>query len=341
MIYSFRVDILKDYVKAGEALARDCTIKFDETAEVTRGIQFDMSLDHIKMSSISFDRFTQRFRPVLTIDGVDFPLGVYMATTTPETLSPTGSYMQVEGYDETMILKQAKTDRRTYYPAGTLYFDVINDLMAQCGLVNIIAESNALTLANDREYELGTTYLSIINELCDEMNYEHVYADLSGYFHFARKVDRTTADTAYTDVKQLRMIKPIKRNTDIYELPNVIVGVVSNPDRSKMMYRAENNNLASAISIPRRGYKIVQVLKLDNTADATTLKEYVDRMLLNAMQTTEVVEFDTMAEGGHEYGYMVSVDTALLEGLYRETGYTIKIGRTARMTHRLERKLYV
>ena len=247
MIYSFRVDILKDYVKAGEALARDCTIKFDETAEVTRGIQFDMSLDHINMSSIAFDRFTQRFRPVLTIDGVDFPLGVYMATTTPETLSPTGSYMQVEGYDETMILKQAKTDRRTYYPAGTLYFDVINDLMTQCGLVNIIAERNALTLANDREYELGTTYLSIINELCDEMNYEHVYADLSGYFHFARKVDRTTADTAYTDVKQLRMIKPIKRNTDIYELPNVIVGVVSNPDRAKMMYRAENNNLSSAI----------------------------------------------------------------------------------------------
>lgn len=341
MIYSFRVDILKDYVKAGEALARDCTIKFDETAEVTRGIQLDMSLDRIKMSSIAFDRFTQRLRPVLTIDGVDYPLGVYMITTTPETLSPTGSYMQVEGYDETMILKQAKVDGRVYYASGTPYFTVINDLMTQCGLVNIIAESNSLTLATAREYELGTAYLDIINELCDEMNYEHVYADLSGYFHFARKVDRTTADTAYTDVKQLRMIKPIKRNTDIYDLPNVIVGVVSTPDRSKMMYRAENNNLSSAISIPRRGYKVVQVLKLDNTADATTLKDYIDRKLLQAMQTTEVIEFDTMAEGGHEYGYMVSVDTALIEGLYRETGYTIKIGRTARMTHRLERKLYV
>ena len=71
MQYNFHLDILKDHVKIGEALALNCTIKFDEKAEVMRGIQFEMSEDKINITPIqngntpTFDRFTNRIRPVL------------------------------------------------------------------------------------------------------------------------------------------------------------------------------------------------------------------------------------------------------------------------------------
>lgn len=373
MIYKFRVDILKDYVKVGEALARSCIVKFDSNAEVMRGIQLDMSEENINMSNVpykvrdwvyfdgtryfnntwcfvdqvyevqpvAFDRFTQRLRPVMTYNGTDYPLGVYMITTTPETLNDTGNYMQVEGFDETMILKQAAINTRAYLAQGTAYITAIESLLTACGLTRVLADANTATLTTAREWETGTTYLQIVNELLDEINYDHVYADLNGYIHLHKKEDRTTADLAYDDVKNLRIIKPIKRTTDIYNLPNVLVGVVSNPEFSAQTYTATNTNLDSVLSIPRRGYRVTKVYKLNNIASYADLKAYIDRELMESMQTTEQVQFDTFAEGGHEYGTMISIDTKLLSGLYRETAYTINISRTARMTHTLERKIYV
>ena len=117
--------------------------------------------------------------------------------------------------------------------------------------------------------------------------------------------------------------------------------MLSSPEKNVQIYTAENTRLDSAISIPKRGYRVVQVVKLGNIANTATLKEYIDRLLLQAMQTTETIEFSTFAEGQHEYGTMVSIDTNLVSGLYRETAYTIRIDRTARMTHTLERKVYV
>ena len=347
MLYNFHIDILKDRVKIGEALALNCTIKFDENAEVMRGIQFEMSEDTINMipiqngAAFTFDRFAQRVRPVLEYNGVAYPLGVYMITTTPESLSDTGSYMQCEGYDETMILKQAKTTNRLYYDTGVSYISIIEGLLTECGLTNVIADANTATITPAREYEPGKSYLEIINELLTEIDYMPVYADLNGNIHLHKRQNKQTADISYTDISDFRIIKPIKRTTDIYNLPNVITGVLSSPERSVQTYTAENTRLDSTISIPKRGYRVVQVVKLGNIANTATLQEYIDRLLLQAMQTTETIEFSTFAEGAHEYGTMISIDTNLVSGLYRETAYTIRIDRTARMTHTLERKVYV
>lgn len=347
MQYNFHLDILKDHVKIGEALAINCTIKFDEKAEVMRGIQFEMSEDRINITPIqngntpTFDRFTNRIRPVLEYNGVSYPLGVYMITTTPESLSDTGSYMQCEGYDETMILKQAKSTNRLYYDINTSYLSIIEGLLTECGLTNVIADASTAAISPAREYEPGKSYLEIINELLTEIDYEPVYADLNGYIHLHKKQNKQTADISYTDISDFKIIKPVKRTTDIYNLPNVITGVVTSPEKDVRIYTAENTRLDSAISIPKRGYRVVQVVKLGNIADTDTLKEYIDRLMLQAMQTTETIEFSTFAEGQHEYGTMISIDTNLVSGLYRETAYTIRIDRTARMSHTLERKVYV
>ena len=353
MNYNYHIDILKDYVKIGEALALNCTIKFDETAEVTRGIQFEMSKNvnmydiqtenngNIETYKLDFDRFTHRIRPVLEYNGVAYPLGVYMITTTPETLRDTGNYMQCEGYDETMILKQAKLTTRKYYSLGTTYLSIIEGLLTECGLTNIIADASGSTISPAREYEPGKSYLEVINDLLQEIDYNPVYADLSGYIHLEKKQNRQNADISYTDLSDFKIIKPIKRTTDIYNKPNVITGVITSPEKDVKIYTAENNSLDSAVSIPKRGYRVVEVIKLGNIASEATLKDYIDRLMLEAMQTTEVIEFSTFAEGGHEYGTMVSLDTKLISGLYRETGYTIRIDRTARMTHTLQRKVYL
>lgn len=81
---------------------------------------------------------------------------------------------------------------------------------------------------------------------------------------------------------------------------------------------------------------------MGNMASQAELEAYIDAQLLNSMQTTETVNFETLAEGGHEYGNTVQLATDLAEGFYVETGYQIDVSvNKARMRHTGERRVFV
>ena len=353
MIYDFRVDILRNYVKIGEALCSQCRIKFDKNADVKKGMQLTMSADKIKMTKAyqglgqsvleyAFDMFSDRLRPVVTIDGTEHPLGIYMVISAPESLSDTGSVYNLESYDESMILKQSAFTERTNYTAGTEYLTVINSILTACGFTRVVEDPTTAVLATDIEIAPGETYLSVLNTFLDGINYEHIYMDNDGYIHVQAVENKTTADFVYSDRKNMRIIPPITKTTDLYNLPNVLVGVCSLPELDDpITYTKENTDPNSKISIPSRGYKVVKVYNLYNTADQQALEDYIDQRYYESTQVTETVDISTAIEGGHVYGNTVQIDTSLLQGLFNETQWEIQIGSNGGMKHRLERKVFV
>lgn len=375
MIYNFRINILRNNSAIGTIKARKCDINFKSDSQVKRAMRISIYKDsseivgsyqkvndgfyfdgahyfdgteyflqsvYVYSKPSDFNMFSDRLQPVLIVDGKEYPLGVFMVISNPEIISDTTRYYDIEAFDETMILKQGAIEDRIYYPAGTRYLDIIMSLLTQCGFANVLYDKSNLTLRTEREFAVGESYIDIINTLLNEINYKEVYADQNGYIHIEKKQITNIPSFVYIDKNIFNLKKPIKLTTDIYELPNVLIGVASNPDIDEVLtYKRVNNDLGSAISVRNRGYKVVKKYQLGNVASYDTLKNYIDSMYLEATQATESVEFESAIEPNHNLDEYIQLDTNLINGFFVEKEWSLSLDVSSTMKHRAERKQFI
>jgi len=372
--YEWRLDIIRNHAKIGEAAIKSCTVDYVEDADVTKTMKaqipvngFNIQNTLIKQdediiyfngtrvfdgswcfASIAgkwistenrIDLFSDRLRPIMIINGVEYNFGDFMVVAAPVSYDGMDQYYDIEAYDETMIVKESALTSRLYFQSGTQYLSVIGSLLIDCGLSRITGDDSSQAITVDHEYGIGTSHLDVINELLDEINYSHIYAGEDGYMVLAQNKSKIVADYVYSD-ENSTIIDSIKSDTDIYSLPNVIVGYTSSPDTETVLkYTKTNTDPNSAISTVRRGYNVVQTYQFDDCPDLATLQLAVNNKYLEATQATEKVTISTMPDGSHPYGTYVSVSQQGLANLYREVGWTIEFG--GQMQHKLERKVYV
>lgn len=369
---SYRLDIIRKHTKIGEAKAKSFHVQFVEDAEVTRtmrtvvpksgfktnpiqilkegSIFFNGTLffdgtwcfdnkAHWETMPIDFDMFSDRLRPIMIIDGNEYELGDFVVIASPLTDDGIEQLYNIEAYDETMVLKQSTLPTRKYYSAGTKYIDIIMELLTECGIEKIIKDDTNAEITIDHEYAIGTNYLSIINDLLDEIGYAHVYAGASGYIFIRNNTTKNSADYYYTD-QNSKITSAVKTDTDIYSLPNVIVGYVSSPDIPDVLRAVRvNDNPKSVISTVRRGYNIVKAFQFNDCPDIETLSRSVDQKFIEASQATETAEIETRPDGNHEYGSYVALGHSEENALYREVEWDINSNGI--MRHKLERKVFV
>lgn len=372
--YDWRLDLIRNHGKIGEAKFTSCSVDFVENADVMHTMKAKIPYDGFVVENVlvkqdediiyfdgtryfngtwcfssvngiwvstenRFDMFHDRIRPVMIIDDEEYALGDYIIISAPLEDDGKEYYYDIEAYDETMILKQSALTERKYFVAGTQYMSVIGALIIDCGLSRIMGDNTNAVITVDHEYAIGTNYLTIINELLDEINYSHIYAGLDGYLFLSTKKTKFVADYTYTE-QNSTIIDPIKTNTDIYSLPNVIIGYTSSPDSGTVLkYTKVNNNPDSAISTVRRGYNVVETMQLDDCPDLATLTAAVNYRYMEATQATETTTVNTMPDGYHNLGTYVSVGQRGSVSLFRETGWSIEFG--GQMSHSLERKAFV
>ena len=372
--YKWRLDIIRDHVKIGEARLLSCNVDFVEDAEVTRTMKAKVPVDGFELKGIrikqsedviyfdgtrcfdgtwcftsvtgswievnnTFDMFSDRLRPVMVIDDTEYNFGDYMVISAPMEDDGKQYLYDIEAYDETMLLKQAAITERKYYAAGSSYLTIIGSMLTDCGLSKVIEDPTDAQITIDHEYAIGTPYLDIVNGLLEEINYSPIYAGQSGYLYLTQNATKTTADYVYNDDNST-LIEAISTDTDIYSLPNVVVGFVSSPDIPTVMkYKRVNDNPESVISTVRRGYSVVETFELDDCPDAATLQLAVDNKFLQSTQATETAKITTMPDGNHPFGSNVSLGQNGTNTLFREVGWSIEFD--GKMTHNLERKAFV
>lgn len=372
--YNWRLDIIRRHVKIGEARIKSCTIDFVEDAEVTRTMKAQVPVDGFELEGIrvkqdedviyfdgtrcfdgtwcftsvtgswieienTFDMFSDRLRPVMVINDDEYNFGDFMVIAAPLEDDGKEYLYDIEAYDETMTLKQAALTERKYYAAGTSYLTIIGSMLTDCGLSKVIEEPTDAAITIDHEYPIGKPYLEIVNELLDEIGYSHIYSGQSGYLYLTKNITKYQADYVYDDDNST-IVDSIKTDTDIYSLPNVVVGFVSSPDLPTVMkYKRVNDNPKSVISTVRRGYNVVESFELNDCPDAATLQVAVDNKFLESTQATETAQITTMPDGNHPFGSYVSLGQNGMNTLFREVGWSIEFG--GKMSHNLERKAFV
>ena len=372
--YNWRLDIIRNHVKIGECRLKSCSVDFVEDAEVTRTMKAKIPIDGFRTEDIliqkdeeliyfdgtrcfdgtwcfssvtgswdilhnEFDMFADRLRPVMVINDTEYDFGDYMVIAAPIEDDGKEDVYDIEAYDETMILKESALTERKYYAAGTKYLSIIGALLTDCGFSKVIEEDTNAAITIDHEYAIGTPYLDIINELLDEIGYSHIYAGASGYVYLTNSTAKTMADYVYTD-QNSTIIDSIKTDTDIYTLPNVVIGYVSSPDIPTVMkYKRVNDDPKSVISTVRRGYNVVESFELDDCPDMETLQRAVSVKFLESTQATETATITTMPDGNHPFGSYVSLGENGENALFREVGWSLEF--KGNMTHNLERKAFV
>ena len=372
--YEYRIDIIRKHVKIGQAKVKSCTVDFVENSDVTRTMKAQIPKNGFVLEDIlikqddvfiyfdgtrcfdgtwcfspgtgnwlriknEFDMFSDRLRPVMVINGVEYNFGDFMVIAAPLTDDGKEYYYEIEAYDETMMLKQAALTERKYYAAGTGYLNIVDAMLTDCGISKVYEESTDANITIDHEYPIGKPYLEIINELLGEIGYSPIYAGASGYMYLTHKATKQMADYTYSD-ENSSIVDSIQTDTDIYSLPNVVIGYVSSPDLPTVMkYKRVNDNPKSVISTVRRGYKVVETFELNDCPDLSTLQLAVDNKFLESTQATETVTISTMPDGNHSYGSYINFRQKGANGLFREVGWSVEFG--GKMSHNLERKAFV
>lgn len=290
----------------------------------------------------SVDWLSDQIRVELVIDGVVSPIGVYLPASVRHIEDSTSKSVNVEAFDRCWILKDTVVDSMYFIAAGTNYVSAVNTLLANAGIALISATPTEAVLVEDREdWEMGTSYLTIINQLLSEINFKPLWFNFDGVAIIepasvptAENIQHTLDDTT---VKSL-MLPGISRSMDIYKAPNVFICVCSNPDKEDVMIaRSENVNPESPLSIARRGRRIVQLTNVDNIASQAELQEYADQLRDKSMISAETITVTTALLPGYGVEDVTAIQYKEFSAVCVEKSWSMSLQVGGNMSHTLER----
>ena len=188
---SYRVDVLRRGAKFSELR----WLK-DSAPDVLVDASGDImgSLGGTFLHNPDIEYLSDELQPVLELDGQEYPLGVYRITTYSDTITAQGHFLRLDAYDRSWMIQTIKTEGILHLAAGTNYITAVQQLMTQAGIGLVIATPTSETLQTDREdWQEGTDYLTICNQLLGEINYKPVWFDGSGIGHLEPKATPNAA----------------------------------------------------------------------------------------------------------------------------------------------------
>lgn len=285
---------------------------------------------------------SDEIRIELIIDGTKYPLGIYLPATVSYIKDATTESVNIEAYDRCWKLRDNHTSGYLYYASGTNYLTPVENLLAAAGISLVSVIPTAATFSEGREdWEIGTSYLEIINQLLSEINYNPLWFDFNGMAIIEPASVPTAANIEHvfdnSNVESL-IIPNIQRVNDIYSAPNVFICICSNADKAAgMSATSVNSNPQSPLSTVARGRSISKVIHVDNIADQTELQAYADRLRNESMITGETIEIETALLPGFGVSDVSAIHYDDLFAVCIERSWEMNLSVGGRMRHTLEK----
>lgn len=341
--------IVRDGVEIGKLMVESCNIKFDSKARIKRAASMVVDKDNcimnniqykddgiIKIKKLEFDFISDKVQIMLNEKSV----GIFVIVASPEKYNDKNNTVQFELYDETYIVDHSYLIERLFISKGSKYSEIITQLLVSVGLSNIICDLSDSTFTTDREFAFGENVLDIINTLLCEINFNSMYVDENGYVILESIKLKKIPKHRYRDGVDSIITGDLTTDFDIYEIPNIFIGEVSNPDFPLIKYKKINDDKMSKLSTISRKYNLVKTYKLDNIPNYDELKKFIDNEYLNSLYTNKSVTLNTDIENNHGYEDMVELNTKGILGLFKEVQWEIEIG-SSNMKHTIERSLFI
>lgn len=302
---------------------------------------------------IEIDWLSDEIQPVLILDGRESNLAVLSPSTVAVQQSSTNKNISIEAYDRCWIVRDTKLEDVLHLSKNAKYIDVIEQRLTASGINTIVSTPSSIMLAEDRDFDIGTSNLTIVNDLLKEINYKQLYFNANGVAilepQSSPKAENAKhiLSTFRQEVRDPRAlgIVPLSLNietkTDIYSAANVFVCSCANPDKSGIMIaRAENTNPQSPLSTVRRGRRIVDYENVSNIASQEELQAYAEQRRDRSMISGDVITCETLLYPGFGVEEVISIQTDTLNDLCVETEWEMELKPGGRMKHVCEKVVY-
>lgn len=372
----FRFDILRNDIPAGTLLVESATINADKNADIGKSMQItahdtdalDLLSDKIRpvmreRTGLSSRGHTwaerraaaqtwaerravglswfQRMQSVKTETWKESALGVYIPETPQKTSGGRLPRVKIECYDVTIALKEDSLTERLFFAAGTKYIDAVTTVLISTGINMAQITPSDKLLTTDREFEIGTTKLSICNTLLAEINYNPVRSDALGAIVIAPYKRPTMSEVKRIyRADEMSIIAPeVTQEIDLYGVPNVFIAKVSNPDMdADLVSIYVNDNPASQLSTVRRGRRIVsEVYQPDAIASQEDLNDYIGRIAFEASQTFHSATIKTQLLPDVAVGDIIMTEHPELAGVFEIINLQIDLKPGGGMTQDIRR----
>jgi len=339
------LDWLKDEIKPYMLLRMPDAVTATEVMALTCGQQDALHLtcagwDALNPTCLEWDDGVFN-KPGFSKQYAEFPLGVFVLSTPTRKSSKALNAWDIEAYDHTVILSEDSLTEPLYISAGTPYLEAIQSILVAASITDILISDYVDTvLPSDREFEIGTKKLSIINTLLSEINFNSIFCDANGQFVVSSYKEPTfTPDFTYHADALSLIARDTSSEADFYNVPNVFIAVCSNPDLD-VDYRSlwENNSPASRLSIPNRGRRIVSdIYQPDAIASQDELDAYIRRIAFEANQVYEKLTFTTGLMPIHGRAEVLEINHPDIDGVFVESEWTFPLSTDSQMTHSARR----
>lgn len=340
-----RISVRYDVIRKGSKVTQ-LHAKSPATISMISDAQLKTYITGTFAKNDTIDLLNDHIRPYLVIDGAAYPMGDYIVSVADTVTDGVGHEVQIEAYDQSLILAQNRLEKRASFIKGQLYIDVVHRLLLDCGITMVLSDPSNAVLSTAREdWDAGTAYLDIINALLSEINFKPIWFDNDGFARLQKSIYPSAGNINFEyNANKLSILSANATNTlDVYNAPNVFVIEVSNPDLPEPMRAVSvNDDPGSILSTIRRGRRIVAPIeRLDNISSQEALQEYADNKRMQSMLSTDTITFETALEPGHGVGDIVAINHPEFKGIYEETEWSITLAPGALMRHKGRRILYL
>jgi hypothetical protein len=331
----------REYYRVDLMTNKDGTIgQLDGVSEV--GLQFDASEDGVLTSGGSLaladedqeiDWLNARCQPWATVNGVEWPLGVYLMSAPVEQHSSTGRSWDVTLKDKLSILDEDLMAETYALDTGQNVVDAIRQVIADAGEANHSISADPRVLTGPMTWPPNTTRLVIVQDLLKLINFAPLWVDGWGAYvgePFVPAKDRPIDEVFEEGVDAIHL-PSFQVTKDVASIPNRLIGV-SSTSSAGLTVTADNLDPANPYSIPARNRVIAQSQDFDAT-DFATLADLTARRMRELMAPSSTVQFEHAIIPIQVNSVVTFLsDGVSLDGVVLSTSVTLAAGQTMQTT---------
>nr|WP_302599765.1 hypothetical protein [uncultured Cellulosilyticum sp.] len=281
---------------------------------------------------LNIDYMNDRVKPVAIIDGVEYPLGIFLISSPNRNIESTGVTRTLTCYSKLKILDNDKVLARYYVPSGS---NVVNQVINLLGNEPYDIAISEATTNTDHEWEVGTSKLDIINDLLDIINYVSLIPGADGKFiSYPYKLPSEREHTIeYVEGNDSIIVSSMVEDFDFFDVPNIFVRYTNSVDIDPPIvatYPLQTGD--NPITIDGRAPN-VSVEEVSDISDQSTLYAKCKQDAYNARSVYSHLEFSTAINPVHSYLDCIWVKVGDIDYKYIETSWSFNLRAGNLMKH--------
>ena len=221
--------------------------------------------------------------------------GTFIASRPQTDYSGAVARGELDCYSLLQLAEETKIGESVTYGEGTSPVSQAKTLLEEAGLT-VLSDESDMTLSTPRTYDTGESYLEVANDLLSIAGFSSVGINAMGSAVLRLYTDpsKRAASVTLSDATPHVIYSPIvTHDFDIFDVPNKVVAVYSNPDElAGMSAVAINNDPQSVYSYVSRGRWIEHTEEVNEVENEEALQALADRILVNKSSSVESVELE-------------------------------------------------